>query len=71
MDQRDDYGELNSPSPIADPRRWYEVTRNLAVVVGLVGFALMLAGLAIVKVVETRQTPVPKGLPADWAERAW
>jgi hypothetical protein len=70
MDERDDYGELAAPAPIGDPRRWYEVARNLAVVVGLVGFALMLAGLAVVKVTEIRHTPLPNGPRADLTEPA-
>jgi hypothetical protein len=70
MDQRDDYTELDSPPTTFDPRWWYEVARNVLVVFGLVGFALMLAGWAVVKVAEMRHMPLPKGPPADLTEPA-
>jgi hypothetical protein len=60
MDQRDDYAELTPPTPLVDPGWWHGLIRNLLLVVGLIAFALFLAGVAVVRVVEMRGTRLPK-----------
>ena len=60
MDQRDDYADLDSPPAEVLLRRWYDTARNLLVAVGLVVFALFLAGVVLVRVVEFRGTTLPK-----------
>jgi hypothetical protein len=57
MDQHEDYADNDLPPPFV---LWFEIARNLLIVVVLVGLALILSGIVLVKVSSMRRAPLPK-----------
>jgi hypothetical protein len=59
MDEREDYADHDLPPSILDGE-WRDAARNLFVAGVLVGLALLLAGLIVVKVTVIPHTPLPE-----------